>query len=128
MRSNEVESGILHGTVEAEIAAALVGGAPMGKGLPAILPPVGPEWPILPPAEQPEWTPFPEREYTRPSYSGHFQCIASACEDTCCKGWAVPIDQKTHEKYESMACLLYTSDAADDLLCVDLGGRRIIKK
>src|SRR5450756_2901747 len=26
------------------------------------------------------------------------------------------------------ACLLYTSDAADDLLCVDLGGRRIIKK
>ena len=28
----------------------------------------------------------------------------------------------------SKACLLYTSDAADDLLCVDLGGRRIIKK
>ena len=28
----------------------------------------------------------------------------------------------------SYVCLLYTSDAADDLLCVDLGGRRIIKK
>src|SRR5450756_3203156 len=27
-----------------------------------------------------------------------------------------------------MICLLYTSDAADDLLCVDLGGRRIIIK
>ena len=27
-----------------------------------------------------------------------------------------------------MLCLLYTSDAADDLLCVDLGGRRIIKQ
>ena len=25
-------------------------------------------------------------------------------------------------------CLLYTSDAADDLPCVDLGGRRITKK
>ena len=25
-------------------------------------------------------------------------------------------------------CLLYTSDAADDLLCVDLGGRRPLKK
>ena len=25
-------------------------------------------------------------------------------------------------------CLLYTSDAADDLLCVDLAGRRIIKQ
>ena len=29
---------------------------------------------------------------------------------------------------ERQLCLLYTSDAADDLLCVDLGGRRIIKK
>src|SRR5680860_836904 len=27
----------------------------------------------------------------------------------------------------TQVCLLYTSDAADDLLCVDLGGRRIIK-
>ena len=27
-----------------------------------------------------------------------------------------------------VTCLLYTSDAADDLPCVDLGGRRIIKK
>ena len=29
---------------------------------------------------------------------------------------------------KTRGCLLYTSDAADDLLCVDLGGRRIIKK
>ena len=28
----------------------------------------------------------------------------------------------------SIICLLYTSDAADDMQCVDLGGRRIIKK
>ena len=27
-----------------------------------------------------------------------------------------------------VTCLLYTSDAADDMQCVDLGGRRIIKK
>ena len=27
-----------------------------------------------------------------------------------------------------ISCLLYTSDAADDQRCVDLGGRRIIKK
>ena len=27
---------------------------------------------------------------------------------------------------QAYVCLLYTSDAADDLLCVDLGGRRII--
>ena len=32
------------------------------------------------------------------------------------------------ENMKNTTCLLYTSDAADDLLCVDLGGRRIIKK
>ena len=31
-------------------------------------------------------------------------------------------------KKQFKACLLYTSDAADDMQCVDLGGRRIIKK
>ena len=36
-----------------------------------------------------------------------------------------PKDRVTFGEYD---CLLYTSDAADDLLCVDLGGRRIIKK
>ena len=36
---------------------------------------------------------------------------------------------KTGEKIVGAnSCLLYTSDAADDLPCVDLGGRRIIKK
>ena len=30
--------------------------------------------------------------------------------------------------YLFITCLLYTSDAADDMQCVDLGGRRIIKK
>ena len=33
---------------------------------------------------------------------------------------------EVNDKY--LRCLLYTSDAADDSLRVDLGGRRIIKK
>src|SRR5680860_1333763 len=37
------------------------------------------------------------------------------------------IDRFFHQP-GGFCCLLYTSDAADDLLCVDLGGRRIIKK
>ena len=36
--------------------------------------------------------------------------------------------RKEFEVEGTRGCLLYTSDAADDLLCVDLGGRRIIKK
>ena len=35
---------------------------------------------------------------------------------------------RIRENNQYSLCLLYTSDAADDLLCVDLGGRRIIKK
>src|SRR5665213_4533377 len=76
------------------------------------------------------------------------QLIASQCLQL---GWAVPgdsiklcklgvgrqslcmsieyrIEIRTTEFEVSGTCLLYTSDAADDLLCVDLGGRRIIKK
>ena len=34
---------------------------------------------------------------------------------------------KAHSMAEPTTCLLYTSDAADELLCVDLGGRRTIK-
>ncbi|GAB5775152.1 hypothetical protein JMUB7517_27880 [Staphylococcus aureus] len=39
----------------------------------------------------------------------------------------ITLDLQNHI-YQSNICLLYTSDAADDGLGVDLGGRRIIKK
>src|SRR5450756_794688 len=39
-----------------------------------------------------------------------------------------PLAASWHSNKFLNPCLLYTSDAADDLLCVDLGGRRIIKK
>ena len=37
-------------------------------------------------------------------------------------------DPRFSIRHQGFRCLLYTSDAADDLLCVDLGGRRIHKK
>eukprot|EP00831_Metopus_contortus_P080527 TRINITY_DN8250_c0_g1_i3.p1 TRINITY_DN8250_c0_g1~~TRINITY_DN8250_c0_g1_i3.p1 ORF type:complete len:224 (-),score=53.21 TRINITY_DN8250_c0_g1_i3:54-725(-) len=37
-------------------------------------------------------------------------------------------EERKLENRKLHACLLYTSDAADDTPCVDLGGRRIIKK
>src|SRR5450756_2639726 len=43
--------------------------------------------------------------------------VSSDCRSSCMSILTQPV-----------SCLLYTSDAADDLLCVDLGGRRIIKK
>ena len=48
-------------------------------------------------------------------------------------GVALRVLESTPEGHQTSpppryTCLLYTSDAADDLLCVDLGGRRSIKK
>ena len=36
----------------------------------------------------------------RPTYAESFRCIGADCEDTCCQGWSVPIDQVTYEKYQ----------------------------
>src|SRR5680860_1883248 len=41
--------------------------------------------------------------------------------------WWAMASRTTLGSMRPARCLLYTSDAADDLLCVDLGGRRIIK-
>lgn len=34
-----------------------------------------------------------------PQYMRQFSCIGSACEDSCCVGWRVSIDEKTYKKY-----------------------------
>ncbi|WP_020189209.1 flagellin lysine-N-methylase [Kurthia sp. Dielmo] len=35
-----------------------------------------------------------------PTYFNEFQCIGGACEDTCCAGWRIDIDQKTFKQYK----------------------------
>lgn len=35
-----------------------------------------------------------------PKYMNYFKCTGSACEDTCCAGWTIPIDEKTYKKYK----------------------------
>lgn len=37
-----------------------------------------------------------------PSYIEDFQCIASECEETCCAGWYIAIDEKTYKKYKKV--------------------------
>lgn len=52
-------------------------------------------------------------EYTYPDYYKKFQCIAGACENTCCAGWGIVIDDKSLEKYKkypgSFGSRLYNS-------------------
>ena len=43
----------------------------------------------------------PEKS-SRPDYAESFRCIGPACEDTCCQGWSVPIDQAAWEKYQTV--------------------------
>ncbi|MGA3047519.1 MAG: flagellin lysine-N-methylase [Terracidiphilus sp.] len=57
----------------------------------------------------------------RPEYAEHFSCIGSACEDTCCAGWTVTVDEASYRKYTSLPhgplrslvdpSLLFASDA-----------------
>ncbi|MEH7381338.1 flagellin lysine-N-methylase [Bacillus sp. JJ1533] len=37
-----------------------------------------------------------------PEYVKGFSCIGSACEDTCCAGWRVNIDEETYKKYKKV--------------------------
>ena len=37
-----------------------------------------------------------------PEYFKDFKCIASKCEDTCCAGWGIVIDDETYEHYKNV--------------------------
>ncbi len=37
-----------------------------------------------------------------PNYFYEFKCRASECEDTCCAGWEIVIDDETHKRYENV--------------------------
>ncbi len=68
----------------------------------------------------------------RPEYAENFRCIGSACEDTCCKGWSIPIDRESYEKYRTLppsplrnliqiSCLITPKEE----VCVDGSGQRV---
>jgi lysine-N-methylase len=42
------------------------------------------------------------RRVRQPKYFEGFRCIGADCEDTCCAGWGIPVDQRTYEKYQSL--------------------------
>ena len=40
--------------------------------------------------------------YTIPDYYKEFRCIADQCEDTCCAGWQIVIDEKSLNRYKKI--------------------------
>ena len=53
---------------------------------------------LMPPKERQ----LPESKLVAPTYIENFRCIGPACEDTCCKGWAVPVSRSAYEKYQTL--------------------------
>ena len=40
--------------------------------------------------------------YTYPNYYERFKCVAGECEDTCCAGWQIVIDEESLKKYKKI--------------------------
>jgi lysine-N-methylase len=43
-----------------------------------------------------------QTDLVHPTYADSFRCIGSDCEDTCCKGWTIPVDEATIEKHRRL--------------------------
>src|SRR5680860_583444 len=73
---------------------------------------------------------FPNVYYAKLTLKGRLDNLESVTNevklmmDPNANPYAAPAEGAENEVPEKFGCLLYTSDAADDLLCVDLGGRR----
>lgn len=42
----------------------------------------------------------------KPAYYDAFKCIGSACQDTCCAGWEIEIDEWTAERYHDVTGIM----------------------
>ena len=40
--------------------------------------------------------------YVFPDYYKEFACLADRCEDTCCAGWQIAVDEKSLNKYQKV--------------------------
>ena len=43
-----------------------------------------------------------QREILIPQYIKQFSCIGPSCEDSCCIGWRVVIDEETYKRYRKV--------------------------
>lgn len=40
-----------------------------------------------------------QTQLIKATYTDNFRCIGSACEDTCCQGWMIPIERAANDKF-----------------------------
>lgn len=41
-------------------------------------------------------------KYRMPAYYDSFVCIGAECEDTCCRGWQIAVDEESYQKYRKV--------------------------
>jgi len=46
--------------------------------------------------------PLSKIRLVRPAYVENLRCIGSACEETCCQVWSVPVDRVAYEKLQAL--------------------------
>jgi len=93
--SNETTTSTEQGAAQRNTALALNGAPTTDENF-------VPQALTLPSLDLPLFRAAPPQDYARPAYAEQFACIGAACEDNCCKGWSVPIDRVTYEKYSSV--------------------------
>lgn len=42
-------------------------------------------------------------KYRVPAYYDSFACIGAACEDTCCRGWQIAVDEESYRNYRKVS-------------------------
>lgn len=55
-------------------------------------------------------------ETLTPQYIQEFSCIGSACEDTCCAGWQVTVDEQTYKKYKKVKNYKFRSQLDENVI------------
>ena len=50
-----------------------------------------------------------------PNYYKKFRCLGSECPDTCCQGWRIVLDKKTHDKYTNLELKLLDKNQKNTL-------------
>lgn len=58
----------------------------------------------------------------RPDYAERFACIGPACEDSCCAGWLVSVDEAAYQKYVNLPAGPLRSLIDSSILRVANGG------
>ena len=52
----------------------------------------------------------------QPESFDRFRCIGADCEDTCCVGWGIPVDQATYQKYLNLPAHRIADKALSSLI------------